>query len=159
MSDFWGKMLPHLFSADWYIGAWAILTGVLLFFVRTKAKDIAHWFAESPADRSVQTLTVSRRRLSILYTLFTTCISIFPLWGMFGTVRSLVALDLDGAAEAVRGHFFEALTSTAWGIIFAIIFKLLHAWLVAHDAEEMLDRSGRFLDSREAPVMPRRPEP
>ena len=157
--EFWGKMLPHLFSADWYIGGWALLTGVLLFVVRLKARDVSHWFSESPSARSLNTLISARRRLSIFYTLFTTFISIFPLLGMFGTVQALVGLDLTGEMDGVKQHFFEALTSTAWGIIFAIIFKLLHAWLVAHDAEEMLDRSGRFLDSREAPVMPRRPEP
>ena len=156
--EFWSKMLPHLFSADWYIGVWAVVTAVLLVFVRLKAKDIAAWFAGPPADRSLTALRSSRRRLSILYTLFTTFISIFPLWGMFGTVKALVALDLSGELTAVREHFFEALTSTAWGIIFAIIFKILHAWLVAHDAEEALARSGRFLDLREPAAPGRREE-
>ena len=157
--EFWSKMLPHLFSADWYIGAWAVLTAVLLVFVRLKARDITHWFAGPPGDRSLSALRINRRRLSILYTLFTTFISIFPLWGMFGTVKALVALDLSGALDAVREHFFEALTSTAWGIIFAIAFKILNAWLVSHDAEEMLARSGRFLDARDAGTPLRREEP
>ena len=151
--DFWSKMLPHLFSADWYIGVWAVLTAVLLVFVRMKAKDIANWFAGPPGDRSLNVLRASRRRLDILYTVFTAFISIFPLWGMFGTVKALIGLDLTGDLVSVREHFFEALTSTAWGIIFAIVFKILHAWLIAHDAEEMLARSGRFLEIRE-PLAP-----
>ena len=116
--EFWGKMLPHLFSADWYIGGWALLTGVLLFVVRLKARDVSHWFSESPSARSLNTLISARRRLSIFYTLFTTFISIFPLLGMFGTVQALVGLDLTGEMDGVKQHFFEALTSTAWGIIF-----------------------------------------
>ena len=152
--DFWSKMLPHLFSADWYIGVWAVLTAVLLVFVRLKAKDITAWFAGPPGDRSLSVLRTSRKRLDILYTVFTACISIFPLWGMFGTVKALIGLDLTGELESVREHFFEALTSTAWGIIFAILFKILHAWLIAHDAEEMLAKSGRFLEFREPGVPP-----
>ncbi|MBQ5335038.1 MAG: MotA/TolQ/ExbB proton channel family protein [Oscillospiraceae bacterium] len=156
--EFWSKMFPHLFSADWYIGGWALLTGVLMFYVRLKAKDVARWFEEAPASRSLTALTGSRRRLSIVYTLFTTFISIFPLLGMFGTVQALVGLDLTGEMEGVKQHFFEALTSTAWGIIFAVIFKVLHAAFAAHDAEEMLAKSGRFLDARERPGAARQEE-
>ena len=48
---------------------------------------------------------------------------------MFGTVAALLGLDLSaGDMTNIKNNFFLALTSTAWGIIFSIIFKILHAW-------------------------------
>ena len=62
------------------------------------------------------------------YTIFLTIISIFPLLGMLGTVNGLLGLDLaSGDMENIKNNFFIALTSTAWGIIFSIIFKILDA--------------------------------
>ena len=55
-------------------------------------------------------------------------ITIFPLLGMFGTVRALIKINLSGEMDSFRQEFFGALTSTAWGIIFAVIFKLINAY-------------------------------
>ena len=68
-------------------------------------------------------------RLNLCYNVFTTLITIFPLLGMFGTVRALININLNGANEAFKQEFFRALTSTAWGIIWAVIFKLINAIL------------------------------
>ena len=74
-------------------------------------------------DKSAMTDTDKRqikkkgRILEILYALFTTMITIFPLLGMFGTVAGLLGLDFDDL-ENIKNNFFVALTSTAWGIIF-----------------------------------------
>ena len=48
---------------------------------------------------------------------------------MFGTVTALLGLDLSGdaAVTSARTGFFNALTSTTWGIIFALIFKIVNA--------------------------------
>ena len=57
------------------------------------------------------------------YAWFTNITSIFPLMGMLGTVGSLISMrDLIGSE--VQGSFTEALTSTAWGIIAAVVFKM-----------------------------------
>lgn len=70
------------------------------------------------------------RLLSISYTIFTTLITIFPLLGMFGTVCGLLGLDLaNGDMSNIKENFFIALTSTAWGIIFAALFKILNAFI------------------------------
>ena len=47
--------------------------------------------------------------------------------GLFGTVKSLLNLPslTEGDISAVQNSFFTALTSTAWGIIFAVIFKII----------------------------------
>ena len=65
---------------------------------------------------------------------------------MFGTVTSLLALDMNGDLSSVQENFFTALTSTAWGIIFAILFKVLNAVLVSIKTEEVLEKTGRILD-------------
>ena len=57
------------------------------------------------------------------YSLFVNITGIFPLLGILGTVVSLLGLVSD--IENVAGNFYGALTSTFWGLIFAIIFKFL----------------------------------
>lgn len=58
-----------------------------------------------------------------LYSLFINITGIFPLLGILGTVVSLLGLVSD--MENVTGNFYGALTSTFWGLIFAILFKFL----------------------------------
>ena len=73
------------------------------------------------------------------YAIFLTIISIFPLLGMLGTVFGLLGLDLaSGDMENIKNNFFIALTSTAWGIIFSIIFKILDA-VFLEDIENVVD--------------------
>lgn len=79
------------------------------------------------------------RNASFCYTLFVAIISLFPLLGMLGTVVGLLGLDF--AADNInniKSNFFVALTSTAWGIIFSVIYKIVHA-LVADGIEEQLE--------------------
>ena len=57
------------------------------------------------------------------YSLFVNITGIFPLLGILGTVVSLLGLVSD--MDNVTGNFYGALTSTFWGLIFAIIFKFL----------------------------------
>ena len=66
--------------------------------------------------------------LDISYTFFIGIITIFPLLGMLGTVVALIAVgaNFQNGSNIDVGKFFLALTSTAYGIIFSIIFKLLN---------------------------------
>lgn len=57
------------------------------------------------------------------YALFVNITGIFPLLGILGTVVSLLGLVSD--MNNVTGNFYGALTSTFWGLIFAILFKFL----------------------------------
>mgnify|MGYP003299639100 CR=1 FL=1 len=78
--------------------------------------------------------------------LLITVISVFPLLGMFGTVIGLLGLDLTtGDMENIRTNFFIALTSTAWGIIFSVIFKVFHA-VIADFVEEQIELSKKLTD-------------
>lgn len=99
-----------------------------------------------------------RKRLNIFYTIFLTLVSVFPLLGMFGTVTALLDLDfsemgsMTSSLDAVKSDFFKALTSTAWGIVFAVGFKIFNA-RIAFDMEdtiEDIDTVVKALKDREA---------
>ena len=83
----------------------------------------------------------SYRRLNRCYTVFIALISIFPLLGMFGTVTALLSIDMSDteAISAAKSSFFNALTSTTWGIIFSVVFKVANAYFFA-DVEDLIQR-------------------
>jgi len=70
--------------------------------------------------------------LDISYTVFVTAISMFPLFGMLGTVVGLIGLggrfqEESADMNGIQSDFFFALTSTAWGIIFSLLFKFVNS--------------------------------
>ena len=107
----------------------AVVAAVLLIFSIIFAKGIQKDFDSTNGDG------LKRRHYyltDITYTLFVTIISLFPLLGMLGTVASLIELggvfQSDNAdMNSIKSEFFLALTSTAWGIIASVLFKLLNA--------------------------------
>ena len=68
-----------------------------------------------------QDIVAMRNHTGKLYSLFVNLTGIFPLLGILGTVISLLSLVSD--STNVTGNFYGALTSTFWGLVFAIIFK------------------------------------
>ena len=62
-----------------------------------------------------------------LYAVFSNLTAIFPLLGILGTVISLLPMVADMAN--IQDNFFAALTSTFWGLVFAIFFKVCDATL------------------------------
>jgi len=70
-----------------------------------------------------------RKRSESLYSVFSNVTAIFPLLGILGTVVSLLPMVADLAD--MQQNFFAALTSTFWGLVFAIAFKLLDGFLAA----------------------------
>ncbi|HJG47960.1 MAG: MotA/TolQ/ExbB proton channel family protein [Ruoffia tabacinasalis] len=78
-----------------------------------------------------QEILQKRQKSNSLYVLFTNVCAIFPLMGLLGTVISLIPM----VGELDTSLFFMALTSTFWGIIFAIIFKALNGYLQARVEE------------------------
>lgn len=147
--SFWSKF-GHAISPYYnvIIFAFAILTVVIAINLKNSKQSVDHeiydWEAASEdvfnVDR-VDRIFDSYRKMNTEYTLFITLISIFPLLGMLGTVLALLGLDMS-SAEAIssaKNNFFGALTSTAWGIIFAIAFKIVNAKFFA-DAEDLIQR-------------------
>lgn len=61
-----------------------------------------------------------------------TIISVFPLLGILGTIISLLGM-VNLGSEAVLINFTTALTSTFWGLVFAIAFKGITSMLLAQN--------------------------
>lgn len=136
----WSKFLAMLgesiFGTDIYILFCVGITCIALFFVGHYADAIACTIEKSnmkrkwKRTRNLGSLYQNHKNLTVAYSVFLTCVSLFPLLGMLGTVASLVTLDFStGNMAEVRNNFFSALTSTAWGIIWSIIFKVVNAFI------------------------------
>ncbi len=67
-----------------------------------------------------------RKSAVIWNNIFVNVTSLFPLLGILGTVWSLLNM-LDSDANFDSG-FYAALTSTMWGLVFAIIFKAAESY-------------------------------
>ncbi|MBQ5331617.1 MAG: MotA/TolQ/ExbB proton channel family protein [Oscillospiraceae bacterium] len=135
MDNFFSKLFTSLFSSDIPILLWALVTGSIAFLCFRQYKSVRNELFD-PAKRKANPvkredrepdedkLYSSMSSLNLAYSFFSGFTSSFPLLGMLGTVRSLIgaAQTMTGGEVAVE-EFFGALTSTAWGIIFGIIFK------------------------------------
>lgn len=78
------------------------------------------------ADKDISVLRETdivnmRNSTGKLYSVFVNITGIFPLLGILGTVVSLLMIIDD--STSVLGNFYGALTSTFWGLVFAIGFK------------------------------------
>jgi len=76
------------------------------------------------------------------------CIPVFPLLGILGTVAGLMLELQAGDINAMMGSLHLALSTTLWGLIFAIVLKIIEAVFpsrVIYDVEVMLDDFDRKL--------------
>ena len=136
--DVWKILGKSLFQNDKIILFAAIITAVafiiLWFLSHAIERRVKDWKKNKNKAFSRSLYDWTRRALSV----FTTLISIFPLLGMLGTVFGLLGLDLaTGDMENIKANFFVALTSTAWGIIFSVIYKLLYSWFAEYIDEQI----------------------
>ncbi len=146
--EFIGKLLKSIISSDWYILVAVVLTSFYLYkSVRLKNKineQANHWEKE----RNLRISKGVYKETTISYTLFITFISLFPLFGMLGTVIALLNLDLSNIDNA-KNNFFDALTSTTWGIIFSVIFKIINA-RIATEVENSIQKVSDIVARLEA---------
>lgn len=91
--------------------------------------DGARTLRETVGETDVEELVRLRAKAESLYSLFINVTAIFPLLGILGTVVSLLPMVSEMAD--MQTNFFAALTSTFWGLVFAIAFKLCDAFLSA----------------------------
>lgn len=133
------EMLKSIFSSDFYIFIAAVVTAILIPRITSVRSTIIRKLDKMP--NNPDWAAEVRAKLGWWYTFFLTMISVFPLLGMFGTVAALLNLDFSdiaGSLDNVKTDFFHALTSTAWGIVFSVLFKLLNAWLF-YDIEDIYE--------------------
>lgn len=62
------------------------------------------------------------------YSIFTSINTAFPMMGMLGTILSLLGM-IQVSQEQLTLNFTTALTSTFWGLVFALVFKAVDATL------------------------------
>lgn len=140
------KLFTSIVSTDSYILWIAIFTVVVAIYCLIRANMISNHIVEWKRTNNLSSSILIHNDLSVAYNLFLTLISIFPLLGMFGTVMGLLNVDFSaGNMDSVKVNFFSALTSTAWGIIFSIIFKILNS-LVANRIEMQIEDSKKIAE-------------
>ncbi len=119
------KKMADSFDRDFYIIVFAVIAAGALILSNAFVKDVERHFDSSKGKLKDSVYY----KLDISYTLFITLTSIFPLLGMFGTVKALLEIDMTQDINVTQEGFFSALTSTAWGIIFAAFFKIINAFV------------------------------
>ena len=133
----------NLLGFDLIIFVAAALNGACYWFARRNANTLyrkLHMIVFVPSRRSYpesvskairdideEQVVAMRKRSESLYSVFVNVTGIFPLLGILGTVVSL--LPMVSELADMQTNFFAALTSTFWGLVFAIIFKLLDGFL------------------------------
>ena len=136
-------ILDNLLGFDLIIFVAAALNGVCYYFARKNADRLyrkLHMIVFVPSRRNdpdsvskairdvdEEQVVAMRKRSESLYSVFVNVTSIFPLLGILGTVVSL--LPMVSELADMQTNFFAALTSTFWGLVFAILFKLLDGFL------------------------------
>lgn len=138
MDNVYKLLGESILSTDRIIGCVAL--GELVLLVSVFVLKIV--ILKDKKDLKSVNIGIIKRRAKIavwLHRVFLTILSIFPLLGMLGTVFGLLGLDLtNGDMSNIRDNFFIALTSTAWGIIFSVFFKIFDA-LLNEDVEDIND--------------------
>lgn len=115
-----------------------------LYSTMHQSKYVPSWrgsaahLADSVRAVDEERIVAMRTRAEAYYSFFINTTAIFPLLGIFGTVWSLIPM-VENLAD-MQQNFFAALTSTFWGLVFAITFKLLDGFLLSAKMDDN-DRS------------------
>ena len=137
------RMGKSIFSNDFYILICFIITLLLLKKTKSLVKNVDNEVQLHHQEPSKRFANYLSEKLNVYYNLFTTMITIFPLLGMFGTVSALLGINLDGSDY--KTNFFGALTSTAWGIVFAIVLKIINA-LIEYDVLSKIEAAEEIIE-------------
>ena len=131
-------LLSNFYKYDWIIFALGAVNMIVFFVAMRRARKLVESVAprinvssgnvdeavmQAKQDSSYYSLYEKWQKAEFTYNLFCNLTSIFTLLGILGTVLSLIHL-VDSTAD-INMEFLGALTSTMWGIIFTIVFKVL----------------------------------
>ncbi len=126
------------FPKNWYITLALLAEAVVSVRLMRHRSELRERNTSEPRIRRH-----TAKMLANEYNLFTSLITLFPVLGMLGTVIALLGLDTSPEKlEAAQASFFTALTSTAAGLIFSAIFKVMHAW-IGQDTERLIEENTR----------------
>ena len=143
--SFWQVIGKNLFGFDLIIFLTAAGTGACFYFAKLYTDQLykklnllvfvpSHKHDPEQVARAIKNVNEAevvalRKKAEAFYSVFANLTAIFPLLGILGTVVSL--LPMVAEITDMQHNFFAALTSTFWGLIFAISFKLLDGFLSA----------------------------
>lgn len=127
MKDLLPIIFSNIYGFDILIFVAALINLTVYFYSihrATKLYDVLHPTAKAVNPLLNEARIVEMRKSAAsAYSMFVNITSIFPLLGILGTVLSLLNMAQD--LTNVQNNFFGALTSTFWGLIFAIMYKLI----------------------------------
>lgn len=139
MKNIFSVIFMNFWGYDLIIFIAAVLTAVMYLSLKKSADRLYNKMhltvfvpdgnlSRKEADNDISGLretdiVTMRNSMGKLYSVFVNLTGIFPLLGILGTVISLLGLVSD--TTDITGNFYGALTSTFWGLVFAIIFKFL----------------------------------
>ena len=153
-------LFSNFLSYDWIIFALAIVNTVIFFLAWKKARALyesvaprinissgnaERAFAQAQENSTYFSLYDKWQKAEFFYTLFCNLTGVFTLLGILGTVISLLHL-VDSSAD-LTGEFMGALTSTLWGIVFTIVFKVIDSGISFH--LDMGERITELIQMRE----------
>lgn len=171
MTNVFPVIFRNVFQYDLIIFLTAILTGIVFHQLKKCSTAIYQTMnvtiyvpdkelSRKEADRDMGTIRETdlvrmRKKMGKWYSLFVNLIGIFPLLGILGTVTSLLGIVEDSGN--ITGNFYSALTSTFWGLVFAIVFKIFDGMIYPEiednerDVELYLERnSGKRAENGES---------
>jgi len=146
---FWKTIIEHFNVFDLFIVVLGVVNSTIVFgVVLAHANKLYNFFqprsytfgmqeatrkalekkAVGHREMSADELLSCRKMANSFYAVFCNLITIFPLLGMLGTVRSLIPM-VNQIGSLSTGLFFGALTSTFWGIVCSITGKLEDAFI------------------------------
>ena len=160
--------IEALFNNFWGYDAIIFLIGLanlmVLIITRKSLRDFGNALYYRPSDSSIRKkneilldeitqddmdkIKAMRSKTNKWHTVFVNFITIFPLLGLLGTIISLVMVAGDGGFENAHDSFMMSLTSTFWGVTFAIIYKFADSF-IASDIEQYTNDATRAVVTQE----------
>ena len=150
-------LFANMGSYDWIIFVMAAVNGAVFAVAERSAKSlyesllprihvssvrVAEEVETAREKLSDSELLLRWQRAEFFYTLFGNLTPTFTLLGILGTVISLLRLVGAGLDASMETEFLGALTSTFWGIVFTILFRVLDSLVSYH-----LDLGDRIMES------------
>jgi len=160
--SFWSVIWQNILGFDGFIFLAAIANGFFYALARKHTMRLYHRLhimvflpsrredpdavAEELRSVDEEEIVSLRKSSESWYGVFANVTSLFPLLGILGTVISL--LPMVAELSDMQQNFFAALTSTFWGLVFAIVYKFMDGFL-ASKIEDNDKNVALLLDRRE----------
>ncbi len=142
MVSFFVKLAPYIMTIIHCLAT--LCAGVFVFSILSAHKINKKMSRANEKDYKETTYSW----VSISYNIFIALVSLFPMLGMLGTVLALLSLDITtGITQELQQNFFLALDTTALGLIYSIVFKLLNS-IFQSGVENAIEKNAEILKEK-----------